>query len=318
MNIWQELSKPIFVLAPMEDVSDSVFRQIVNFCAPPDVRYSEFINVEGMNSRGRDAIIHRLQFDKSEKPVIAQVWGTKPQDFYQAAGEIAAMGFDGIDINMGCPIKDVIKNGACAALMNNFPLAKEIILATKEGAGDVPVSVKTRIGFKSVQTEEWIGNLLSCDIAALVVHGRIAAEMSKSSARWDEIAKAVAIRDSMKKSTVIIGNGDVHSREDGVTKSRTYGVDGVMIGRAVFDNPWVFEKQKQEHTASELLQLMKRHVTLFESTWGRTKNYAVLKKFYKIYIKGFDGASDWRMKAMETNSPAEIYALIDTLNNSIN
>ena len=320
MNVWQRLSKPIFALAPMEDVSDSVFRQIVNSCGRPDVSFTEFTNVEGMHSRGRDAVIHRLKFTEGERPIIAQVWGTKPEDYRQAACELVEMGFDGIDINMGCPQKDVMKNGACAALVNNPTLAKEIIIATREGAGEAPVSVKTRIGFNSISSDSWISHLLSCGVAALTVHGRTAAEMSKVPCHWDEIAKAVAIRNDMKLETVILGNGDVSSRVDGLAKIAQYGVDGVMIGRAVFDDPWVFDRTspKPAHTNRELLELMKKHVVLFETTWDTTKNYAVLKKFYKIYIRGFDGASDWRVRAMETNSPSDMYPIIDELLSIVN
>ncbi len=319
-NIWQLLKKPIFALAPMEDVTDTVFRQVVSSCARPDVFITEFTNVEGLNSKGRDAIIHRLKFTQNERPIIAQIWGTKPEDFFKTAGELVQMGFDGIDINMGCPQKDVTSHGACAALMNNPTLASEIISATKKGAGDLPVSVKTRIGFKTIITEQWISHLLSCGIAALTVHGRTASEMSKVPAHWDEIAKAVTIRDKMKLSTIILGNGDIFSYADGLAKIDEYRVDGVMIGRAVFDDPWVFDSAVpiSRHTNRELLELMKRHVELFERTWGTTKNYAVIKKFYKIYIRGFDGASDWRVCAMETNSPSEVYPIIDKLLSIVN
>lgn len=316
MHIWQSLPKPIFVLAPMEDVTDTVFRQIVNSCAPPDISFTEFINVEGMNSRGRDSVIHRLKYAQSEHPVVAQVWGTKPDDYKKAAEEIVEMGFDGIDINMGCPQKDVMKNGACAAMISRPSLARDVVQAVKDGAaGRIPVSVKTRIGQKNIVTEEWLSHLLSLGIDALTVHGRTVAEMSKVPAHWDEIAKAVALRDRESPATIIIGNGDVASRADGLSKIAQYGVDGVMIGRGVFDDPWVFDSSnpKKEHSHRELLELMKRHVALFESTWGKTKNYAVLKKFYKIYIKGFDKASDFRVKAMETNSPQEVYPIIDEI-----
>lgn len=313
--VWHSLKKPIFALAPMEDVTDSVFRQVVASCARPDVFFTEFTNVEGLNSKGREAIIHRLKFTQDERPIIAQIWGTKPEDFYKTATELVELGFDGIDINMGCPQKDVTSHGACAALMNNPSLAKEIIHATKEGASSLPISVKTRIGFKTINTEQWISHLLSCDIAALTVHGRTASEMSKVPAHWDEIAKAVRTRNDMRVETVILGNGDISSRSDALNKIAVSGVDGVMIGRAVFDDPWIFDSTfpKISHTTRDLLNLLNYHGALFESTWGPAKNFSILKKFFKIYVKGFENASAIREQLMETKSLKEVGTVISSI-----
>jgi nifR3 family TIM-barrel protein len=319
-SIWQSLPKPFFALAPMEDVTDSVFRQVVKSCAAPDITFTEFTNCDGMQSEGREAIIHRFQFDEVERPIVAQLWGTKPENYLKTAQDIVAMGFDGIDINMGCPVKDVTSHGACSALIMNPSLAKEIILATKEGAGDLPVSVKTRIGFKTVITETWISHLLSCDIAALTVHGRTAAEMSAVPAHWDEIKKAVDIRNSMGVDTVVLGNGDVQNVAEGLAKVALTGVDGIMIGRGIFEDLWAFDRSvpKPTHSVREYLNCMTRHVKLFESTWGEEKHYPILRKFYKIYLRGFEGASDWRVRAMETKSPSEVYPIIDELLHSMN
>lgn len=315
-SIWKTIPKPIFVLAPMEDVTDTVFRQMVAGCARPDIFFTEFTNVDGVQSSGHDIVSYRLKFSKAEHPIVAQLWGSKPENYYKTTKDLVAMGFDGVDINMGCPQKKVTKHGGCAALINNQPLAKEIIDATKRGAaGKIPVSVKTRIGFTSIVTEEWITFLLSQGIDVLTVHGRTAAEMSKVPAHWDEIGKAVEIRNRLKIDTLIIGNGDVISYQDALSKIETHKVDGVMIGRGVFENPWVFDKTVggQAHSVADHLTLMRRHIELFKKTWGTKKPYAILKKFFKMYIKGFDGASEWRTRVMETKSAEEVYPIIDDM-----
>ncbi len=313
-SIWQTLPKPVFILAPMEDVTDTVFRQIVASCARPDVFFTEFTNVDGMQSVGKEVVSHRLRFTKMEHPLIAQLWGSKPENYLKTAKLLVEVGIDGIDINMGCPQKKVTSHGGCAALINNPSLAKEIILAAKEGVGGkIPVSVKTRIGFKTIITEEWISFLLSSGIDALTVHGRTVAEMSKVPAHWDEIGKAVDIRNRMNVKTVIIGNGDVVDVADGIRKVNEYGVDGVMIGRGIFENPWAFDRSGHNPTIHELLMLMKKHIELFEKTWGKEKSFVILRKFFKIYIKGFDGASEYRARVMTARSSSDVYPVIDEL-----
>lgn len=316
VNFWTSLPKPFFVLAPMEDVTDTVFRQVVSMCAAPDVFVTEFTNCDGMQSVGRKAVEHRLQFTPTERPVVAQVWGIHPETYETTAREIVAMGFDGIDINMGCPQRPIVGHGACAALIKNPGLAREIIEATKRGvAGKIPVSVKTRIGFSSIETESWISHLIACGIDTLTVHGRTAAEMSRVPCHWDQIGRAVAIRDRMGVSTRIIGNGDIQNRSDGLARAAESGVDGVMIGRGIFENLWAFDGALPviARTPLAYMRMMQRHVQLFERTWGETKHYPILKKFYKIYVRGFDGASDWRAKCMETRSVGEVYPIIDEL-----
>jgi len=314
MNIWQKLKKPILALAPMEDVTDTVFRRIVSACARPDVFFTEFTNVDGMQSAGRDAINHRFSFTKEEHPIVAQVWGMKPENYEKTARELVEMGFDGVDINMGCPVGAVIGHGACAALINTPSLAKEIILATQKGAGGrIPVSVKTRIGYKNI-SEDWIPFLLEQNLDALTIHGRTAAEMSKAPVHWDQIQKAVQMRDAMKLSTVIIGNGDVKNAHEALEKAKEYQVDGIMMGRAVFEDLWAFERgSKHEPTVGEHLAIMKKHVELYEKTWGTKQHFPILRKFFKIYVKGFEGASEWREKVMATKSAAEVYPMIDEM-----
>jgi nifR3 family TIM-barrel protein len=323
VNIWKRLTKPFFALAPMEDVTDTVFRTMVSSCARPDVYFTEFTNCDGLFSAGRDVVAHRLQYTPEEHPIVAQLWGSNPENYVKAAKLVSDLGFDGVDINMGCPIKDVVSHGSCAALIKNPTLATQIIQATKEGILEskrsIPVSVKTRIGFKTIVTEEWTRHLLAQDIDALTVHGRTADEMAKVPAHWDEITKVVTIRNQMKKDTVIIGNGDVVSYSDALEKIAVTGVDGVMIGRGIFNNMWVFEKSRDARVTplDARLDLMRRHVELFDFTWGKTKNFAILKKFFKIYLSGFDGASDMRARFMGMQTIQEVLDSIETLRRSI-
>lgn len=314
MSIWDKLKKPIFILAPMEDVTDTVFRQIILQTGRPDLFFTEFTNVDGLESTGHDHVAKRLQFVKKEKPLIAQIWGMKPENYFATAKKIGEMGFDGIDINMGCPQHDVTSHGACSALIKNHTLATEIITATQEGArsassgqADLPVSVKTRIGFSGIQTEEWIGFLLEHNLSALTVHGRTVKEMSKVPAHWDEIGKAAQIRNAMEVKTLIIGNGDVESLEEAKEKTKQYGLDGIMIGRGIFHNPWIFREDFDLNsvTLKQRVQLLLDHVELYEKTWGSSKKYPPLKKYFKIYLSGFDGAAEIRTKFMETNTPDE-------------
>lgn len=313
MNIWRELPRPFLVLAPLEGVTDTVFRQIIASCAKPDVFFTEFTSAEGFCSEGKERVAENFVFIQYETPIIAQIWGKDPDMLYQTAKAVSAMGFAGIDINMGCPDRAVVKSGCGAAMIDTPEVAKATIAAVRRGAESLPVSVKTRLGNKKIDTERWITFLLEQNIDALTIHGRTAKELSKVPAHWDEIAKAVAIRDRMRVPTVIIGNGDVKDAIDALEKHKEYGVDGVMIGRGIFQNPWAFDRNGHVGTTSELLDIMERHIKLFTTTWGEKKHYAILKKFYKIYVNGFHGATDWRERFMATNSAEEALALTHEL-----
>lgn len=306
-NIWQKLPKPLFVQAPMEQVSDVVFREIISEIGKPDILFTEFTNVDGMCSPGSEKVSRRLKYTENQHPIIAQIWGLTPNHYKLAAQKIAAMGFDGIDINMGCPDRAVVKKGCCSALIENHTLAAEIIAATKEGAGELPVSVKTRIGMRKIVTDEWIPFLLEQDIAALTIHGRTVSEMSKVPAHWDEIGKAVKLRDEMKISTPIIGNGDVLSRKQALQLVEQYKVDGIMIGRGIFQNFWIFNPDVDPDALSknDRLELLMHHIRLWDKTWGTTKDFNILKKFYKVYINTFDNASDLRMQLMQYTTAEE-------------
>jgi len=265
-------------------------------------------------SVGHEITSRRLLFNKVEHPIIAQIWGMIPENYYNVAKQLNSMDFDGIDINMGCPQHDVVSHGACGALIKNHSLAKEIISATKDGVGDLPVSVKTRIGYKTIQTEEWIEFLLEQDLSLITIHGRTVYEMSKVPVHWDEIAKAVQLRNAISKNNLIFGNGDVTSLQEAKEKVEKYHVDGVMIGRGIFHNPWLFKEiDPSTKILKDRLLLLKQHVKMYQDTWGSNKSYQVLKKYFKIYLSDFEGASELRQKFMETNSYDEALLLVDTL-----
>ncbi len=313
-NFWKDLKKPVFTLAPMEDVTDTVFREILLNVSDPEclhVLFSEFTSTDGLcHEVGGPKVKHRLQINKSEQKllkktgvkIVAQIWGAQPEKFAEAANIICDEGlFDGIDINMGCPVKKIVKQGGCSALIHQPDLAKEIILATKE-ASTIPVSVKTRIGINKVITEEWIAHLLETRPAVITVHGRTQKQQSEGLADWNEVKKAVELRDTLNSETLIHVNGDVMSYEDGLKKAIDYSVDGIMIGRGIFQNPWFFNEVQTNKTPEERLNLLWKHTLLFTQTWKNDKNFAILKRFFKIYTSGFYGAAGIRASLMETNS----------------
>lgn len=304
-NVWKS-DQPLFVQAPMENVTDSVFRQIIAKCAKPDIFFTEFTNADGLCSEGSGTVARRLQYTALETPIIAQIWGSKPEYFYLAAKMIQKMGFDGIDINMGCPDKTVTKKGLCSALINNHTLAHEIIVATRKGASNLPVSVKTRIGYSKIETENWISFLLSHNLDAIIVHGRTAKEMSKVANHWDEIGKCVTLRDRLSPHTVLIGNGDIQNQAECYEKIKKHALDGIMIGRGIFHDISIFNKNpyKKEITVTEKIVLLMDHLTLFDSTWGESKDFN--NKFFKIYINEIPYATDIREKLIRMKFKEQI------------
>jgi len=314
MNIWDNLPKPFFVLAPMDDVTDTVFRQIVGECSAPDLYFTEFVNVDGLQSPGRYKLLKKLQFTPQEKPIIAQLWGKVPENYYQTAKEIVAMGFDGVDINMGCPEKTVVKNGCCVALVNNRELAGEIIQAVRAGVGDhFPVSVKTRLGLNTVDLS-WHEFLLKQKLNALTIHSRTAKQMSKVPADWDTIGVIRAMRDEHSPATKLIGNGDVLHRQHGLELAKKHHLDGIMVGRGIFQDPFAFAEHSNWANDSKLqkIELYARHVRLFADTWQQGQRpINTLNKFCKLYINGFDGAKELRDNLMHASSTTELLNLLD-------
>ena len=320
-NFWKILPKPIFALAPMEDVTDTSFREVVAGLSDPQylhLLFTEFTSVDGMNHpKGKIRVSERLLVSRSEKnllkqkniKLVAQIWGNKPELFHKIAREITAeYEFDGLDINMGCPVKNVVKNSCCSALINQPELAKEIILATKE-ATHLPVSVKTRTGVKSHETEVWISHLMETKPAAIILHGRTQKQQSDGLADWEEIAKGVRIRDQIDPEVLFLGNGDVQSVSQGLALTTQYGLDGVMIGRGIFHDPWFFNPEHQPPSKSERLSQLILHTQLFEQNWGGKKNLNLLKRFYKIYTNDFPGAAKLRTDLMEATTFAEVYRI---------
>lgn len=304
-NFWKELNKPIFVLAPMADVTDCAFRQIIAKYGKPDVFWTEFVSADGLaHPEARPKLLIDLKFDKNEHPIVAQIFGSNPDNIREASKLCHELGFDGVDINMGCPDKSVEKQGAGAGMIKNPKLAREIIRAAKEGAGGLPISVKTRIGYNKNEMETWLREILAEDIAVLTVHLRTRKEMSLVPAHWDLMKRIVEIRDEMGVDTLIFGNGDVVDIKDAEQKVKETGCDGVMLGRAIFGNPWLFSDKVP--TIQEKLQVMIEHTKLFEEMLGGHKNFAIMKKHYKAYVNGFDGAKELRMKLMEAENAEQI------------
>lgn len=297
----------------MDDVTDTVFRRIVADCAAPDLFITEFINVDGLQSPGREKLLHKLQFTDKERPIIAQVWGKEPENFYKTAKEIVQMGFDGVDINMGCPVKSVVKIGCCIGLVNNRELAGEIITAVREAVGPLfPVSVKTRLGLQQVDFS-WPEFLLKQKLNMLTIHGRTAKQLSKVPADWEAIGYVRRLRDELSPTTLIVGNGDVQSRAHALTLAKKYKLDGIMIGRGVFDDPFVFAKQSPWTSMGrqQKIDLYRKHVELFVKTWRKgERKIHTLNKFCKIYISGFDGAKELRERLMQAQTTDELLNLL--------
>lgn len=369
MNFWQKLNKPFFCLAPLADVTDAAFRRIIAKYGKPDIMWTEFVSADGLVSeKGREHLMIDLAYTEAERPIVAQLFSGHPNKMKEAAALCAKLGFDGIDINMGCPDRSVEKQGAGAALIKDFKLAQEIIRAAQDGAGGLPVSVKTRIGYGKDILEEWLGVLLETKPAAITVHARTRKEMSNVPARWETVSRAVKL--AQNSGTLIIGNGDVKDLADARVKAEETGADGIMLGRAIFGNPWLFANLARdgrdcqiEHPASislqykggkveffgggdvstaqsrdrpntpsggecaasknnreidagrtpiiaERLRVMLEHTKLFEKLLGDKKNFATMKKHYRAYANGFDGAKELRVKLMEAEDAGQVEVIV--------
>lgn len=307
-NFWLQLPKPFTVLAPMDGVTDVVFRQVIAKIGKPDVFFTEFTPVDGILSKGKKNVITNLKFLPNEQPIVAQIWGADPEHFYKASKYISKLGFAGIDINMGCPDKTTMRYGACGALINVPKLAGEIIKATREGAKEVPISVKTRIGFDNEKIDEWIAFLLEQKLPALTVHLRTVEEQSKVDAHWELMPKLTKLRDRISPNTLIVGNGDLWTLKDIQDKEKNYGCDGYMVGRGVLHNPWMLNPaiNINQLTVRERLDQYTDHIKMFTKIWGKDKNPAIIKKFCKAYINNFPEASNLRIELMETKTTEEL------------
>lgn len=338
-NFWTQLDKPFFCLAPMADVTDSAFREVITKYGKPDVLWTEFVAADGLaHPVAREKLLIDLVYGKEEHPIVAQIFGSNPENIKSAAALCRELGFDGVDINMGCPDRTIEKQGAGASMIKNIEKARAVIRAAKEGAGDIPVSVKTRIGYNKPEIDTWLRAILSEDIAALTVHLRTRKEMSLVPAHWEYMAEIVALKNEVNPNIILIGNGDVLSVEDGRQKCLETGCDGVMLGRAIFGNPWLFSEKGHisksnlsgavapanfsarqpakgfsQHVPSleEKLRVMVEHTKLFEEKLGNVKNFAIMKKHYKAYVNGWDGAKELRMKLMDAENATEVENIVN-------
>lgn len=352
-NFWEKLNKPFFVLAPMADVTDPAFRRIIAKYGKPDVTWTEFVSADGLaHPVAREKLMRDLEYTEGERPIVAQLFSSHPEQMRTAARIVAELGYDGIDINMGCPDRSIEKQGAGAAMIKTPEIAGLIIQAAKDGirdAGkDIPLSVKTRVGYNQVQIDSWIPYILSQDIATLTVHARTRKELSSVPANWSHVKKVVEIRNKMGVKTKIIGNGDVHNVAHGRQLAEETGCDGIMIGRAIFGNPWMFAdikknasqkysspnkikqffiniysrfipsykdrywlENKIEMPVPERLRVLVEHTKLYEELLGDIKSFSIMKKHYKAYCNGFPGAKELRMQLMDSNSAEEVEKIVE-------
>lgn len=311
-NFWSELPRPFFILAPMEDVTDIVFRHVVSEAARPDVFFTEFTNTESFcHPEGIHSVRGRLTFSEDEQPIVAHIWGDKPDHFREMSIGMAEMGFKGIDLNMGCPVANVAGKGKGSGLILRPERAAEIIQAAK--AGGLPVSVKTRLGYYDIEEwRDWLKHVFEQDIANLSIHLRTRKEMSKVDAHWELIEAIKNLRDEIAPNTLLTINGDIPDRKTGLELAEKYGIDGVMIGRGIFNNPFAFEKEPREHTSKELLDLLRLHLTLFDKyATSETRQFKSLRRFFKIYVRSMRGASELRHQLMSTETTDEVRALLD-------
>ena len=310
-TFWNDLPKPFFILAPMEAVTDVVFRHVVAKAGRPDIFFTEFTNSASFCSpKGIHSTRGRLAFTEDEHPMVAQIWGSKPDDFREMAHGLKELGFKGIDINMGCPDKSVVKGGGGSGLIRTPELAAELIAATKEAG--LPVSVKTRLGDVKVdEWREWLTHLFKQDVVNLTIHLRTRKEMSKVDAHFELIPEIKALRDEIAPHTLLTINGDIRDRTHGLELAEKYGVDGIMIGRGIFANPYAFTAGYQP-TRDEIIALLGYHLDLFDkyNKELEPRKFDPLKRFFKIYVREIPGAAELREKLMHTKNTDEVRELL--------
>lgn len=332
VNFWEALPKPFFVLAPLANVTDAAFRRVIaKYSKPvgPHAMWTEFVSADGLvlaNEEGRAKLMRDLEFTEAERPIVAQFFTATPEHMETAAALAAELGFDGVDINMGCPDRTIEKQGAGAKLILNPTLAQELIAAAKRGAPHLPVSVKTRLGYNKDVLEEWLPVLLEAEPVAVTIHARTRKEMSKVPAHWERIRRAVEVRDELGSKTLIVGNGDAKDLEDAYQKAQETGADGVMLGRAIFGRPWLFTTAPNSALKKVLgspvrpvgpsgqiifsstvrLRILLEHTKLFEELLGDIKSFAIMKKHFKAYVEGFPGAKELRVELIEAENAAEV------------
>ncbi|NUU63921.1 tRNA dihydrouridine synthase [Paenibacillus agri] len=303
----------------MEDVTDIVFRHVVSKAGKPDVFFTEFTNTESYcHPKLRYGIRGRLAFTEDEQPMVAHIWGDKPEYFKEMSIGMAKLGFKGVDINMGCPVHNVSRKGRGSGLILRPDLAADIIQAAK--AGGLPVSVKTRLGYYDIEEwRGWLTHILNQDIANLSIHLRTKKEMSLADAHWELIPEIKELRDRIAPDTLLTINGDIPDRQTGLKLAEQYGVDGIMIGRGIFHNPFAFEQEPREHNSDELLDLLRLHLDLYDRYAPELtlRPFKALLRFFKIYVKGFRGASELCNQLMSTKSTDEVRELLNTFEKNV-
>lgn len=315
-NFWRGLERPFFAQAPMEDVTDVAFRRLIARYGKPDVMFTEFTSADGLvlaPPEGQKVLRKKLAFHESERPIIAQLFSTYPDRMREAAKIVQDLGFDGLDINMGCPVREVVNSGCGAALIKNPELAQALVVAAHEGAPNIPISVKTRIGYRVNEIETWIPKILDTPLSALTLHLRTREEMSDVPAHWEFMPSIVEIRNTQRPDVRILGNGDVKNLDEARKRVDDTGCDGVMLGRAIYGNPWLYAKRELPPIREEKIAALVEHLNLFEELMSDTQNYAVMKKHFKAYISGWEGAKEERVRLMETKNAAEALFLLKSL-----
>ncbi|PIZ74744.1 hypothetical protein COY07_00230 [Candidatus Peregrinibacteria bacterium CG_4_10_14_0_2_um_filter_43_11] len=335
-GFWDTLQSPIIGLSPMDGVTDAAYRYTVAKTSHPSLIMTEFMNVEGL-ARGAVSMLHAFKYDEIERPIVAQIYGSEVDSFYKVALMVCELGFDGIDINMGCPANKVARRGSGAGLIQTPDLATTIIKTVQQAANDwakgktpeeadirpkiirairemrptpsarrlLPISVKTRIGFNTVTTESWISHLLKAKPAAITLHGRTFKQLYSGEADWEEIAKAAVL--CKKTDTLIVGNGDVKNIQDAQDKIEKYSVNGVLVGRATFGNPWFFDGYSP--TPQECAKKAIEHCETFERIYPE-RLFFNMRKHLAWYLKGFDGARELRVKLMQSNNSDEVREIL--------
>ena len=341
-GFWGRLEKPIMCMAPMADVTDAPFRQMFAKHGLPDITWTEFVSADGLflrpiipgvgdqpqNEFERIALGHGVSTDhpllkdliytEAERPIVAQFFSKDPERMERAARLTVALGYDGFDINMGCPAKVICNQGAGSAMIKDPEGAQELIQAAIRGAEyngkKIPVSVKTRIGFNKNEIDTWLPALLAANPVAVILHARTRKDMSKVPAKWAIIKHAVQMRDDINPDILILGNGDVDSLEEADDRVAETGCDGIMIGRGIFGNPWFFNRtiKKDKLSEKEILGTMLEHTKLFDEILADTKSFSIMKKHFKSYIAGLPDIKSLRTELMEKgNSWDEVKGIVE-------
>ena len=318
---WEELKNqartknhPMIVLAPMADVTDPAFRRMFAKYGKPDVTWTEFVSADGLSHpEAREKLVKDLDFTEEERPIVAQLFTSDKKNMHAAVKLCKELGFDGVDLNMGCPDRSIEKQGSGAGHIKDFLNSKEVYLAALDAAGDMPVSIKTRLGYNKIEIDTWIKSILDLKPKTLTVHLRTRKELSLVPAHWELMPEIVELARKISPETIIIGNGDVLTLEEAKAKAIFSGCDGVMVGRGVFGDPFFFNKDVEfkNFELENRFKILLEHTELFENLLGETKNFSIMKKHYKAYINGFDGAKELRIKLMEAKNSKEIKDLLN-------